>query len=107
KGVSKAFGDKLLFEDLTFSLPPAGIVGVIGPNGAGKTTLFRVIAGQETPDSGDLRIGDTVQRGYVDQPRADLDPKSTVWKETPGAQHNALLGQKELNSRQSTSWSNF
>ncbi|MDX6544978.1 MAG: energy-dependent translational throttle protein EttA, partial [Gaiellales bacterium] len=80
-GVSKGFGDRLLFEDLTFSLPPAGIVGVIGPNGAGKTTLFRMIAGQETPDSGELRLGDTVQLGYVDQSRADLDPKSTVWKE--------------------------
>jgi energy-dependent translational throttle protein EttA len=105
--VSKGFGDRLLFENLTFSLPPAGIVGVIGPNGAGKTTLFRMIAGQETPDSGDLRIGDTVQLGYVDQSRADLDPKSTVWKEISGGQDIVLLGKKEINSRQYTSWFNF
>jgi sulfate-transporting ATPase len=107
KGVSKGFGDRLLFEDLTFSLPPTGIVGVIGPNGAGKTTLFRMIAGQEEPDSGDLRIGDTVQLGYVDQSRADLDPKSTVWKEISGGQDIVLLGKKEINSRQYTSWFNF
>jgi ATP-binding cassette ChvD family protein len=106
-GVSKGFGDRLLFENLTFSLPPTGIVGVIGPNGAGKTTLFRMIAGQETPDSGDLRIGDTVQLGYVDQSRADLDPKSTVWKEISGGQDIVLLGKKEINSRQYTSWFNF
>jgi sulfate-transporting ATPase len=106
-GVSKGFGERLLFEDLTFSLPPAGIVGVIGPNGAGKTTLFRMIAGQETPDSGELRIGDTVQLGYVDQSRADLDPKSTVWKEISGGQDIVLLGKKEINSRQYTSWFNF
>src|SRR2546423_1770957 len=107
KGVSKGFGDRLLFDDLTFSLPPAGIVGVIGPNGAGKTTLFRMIAGQETPDSGELRLGDTVQLGYVDQSRADLDPKSTVWKEISGGQDLILLGKKEINSRQYTSWFNF
>jgi len=107
KGISKGFGDRLLFDDLTFSLPPAGIVGVIGPNGAGKTTLFRMIAGQETPDSGDLRIGDTVQLAYVDQSRADLDPKSTVWKEISGGQDIVLLGKKEINSRQYTSWFNF
>jgi sulfate-transporting ATPase len=107
KGVSKAFGDRLLFDDLTLSLPPAGIVGVVGPNGAGKTTLFRNIAGQETPDSGELRLGDTVQLGYVDQSRADLDPKSTVWKEISGGQDLILLGKKEINSRQYTSWFNF
>jgi ATP-binding cassette ChvD family protein len=107
KGVSKAFGDTLLVENLEFSLPPAGIVGVIGPNGAGKTTLFRMIAGQETPDSGELRIGDTVQLAYVDQARADLDPKSTVWKEISGGQDVVLLGKKEVNSRQYTSWFNF
>jgi sulfate-transporting ATPase len=107
KGVSKGFGDRLLFENLEFSLPPAGIVGVIGPNGAGKTTLFRMIAGEETPDSGDLRIGDTVQLGYVDQSRASLDPKSTVWKEISGGQDVILLGKKEINSRQYTSWFNF
>jgi ATP-binding cassette ChvD family protein len=107
KGVSKGFGDRLLFEDLTFSLPPAGIVGVIGPNGAGKTTLFRMIAGEETPDDGDLRVGDTVQLAYVDQSRGDLDPKSTVWKEISGGQDIVLLGKKEINSRQYTSWFNF
>jgi len=107
KDVSKGFGDRLLFEDLTFSLPPAGIVGVIGPNGAGKTTLFRMIAGQETPDSGELRLGDTVQLGYVDQSRASLDPKNTVWKEISGGQDLVLLGKNEINSRQYTSWFNF
>ena len=85
-GLAKGFGDRLLFEDLTFSLPPAGIVGVIGPNGAGKTTLFRLIAGEEQPDAGTLRLGDTVQLAYVDQSRADLDPKNTVWKEISGGQ---------------------
>ncbi|HET7449060.1 MAG TPA: energy-dependent translational throttle protein EttA [Gaiellaceae bacterium] len=107
KGVSKGFGDRLLFEDLTFSLPPAGIVGVIGPNGAGKTTLFRLIAGEETPDDGELRLGDTVQLAYVDQARGDLDPKNTVWKEISGGQDMVLLGKKEINSRQYTSWFNF
>jgi ATP-binding cassette ChvD family protein len=107
KGISKGFGDKLLFENLEFSLPPAGIVGVIGPNGAGKTTLFRMITGQEKPDAGELRIGDTVQLGYVDQSRASLDAKSTVWKEISGGQDVILLGKKEINSRQYTSWFNF
>ena len=106
-GVSKGFGDRLLVEDLTFSLPPAGIVGVIGPNGAGKTTLFRMIAGEETPDAGELRIGDTVELAYVDQARGDLEPKNTVWKEISGGQDTILLGKKEINSRQYTSWFNF
>src|SRR2546423_176191 len=107
RDVSKGFGDRLLFEDLTFSLPPAGIVGVIGPNGAAKTTLFRMIAGEEAADTGDLRLGDTVQLGYVDQSRAGLDPKNTVWKEISGGQDIVLLGKKEINSRQYTSWFNF
>ncbi|MBA3843519.1 MAG: energy-dependent translational throttle protein EttA [Actinobacteria bacterium] len=107
KGLSKGFGDRLLFEDLTFSLPPAGIVGVIGPNGAGKTTLFRMIAGQEQPDTGELQIGDTVQLAYVDQSRADLDPKATVWKEISGGHDIVMLGKREVNSRQYTSWFNF
>jgi sulfate-transporting ATPase len=107
KGVSKGFGDRLLFEGLEFSLPPAGIVGVVGPNGAGKTTLFRMIAGEEEPDSGELRVGDTVQLAYVDQSRASLDPKSTVWKEISGGQDVVLLGKREVNSRQYTSWFNF
>ena len=107
KGVKKGFGDQLLVEDLSFSLPPAGIVGVIGPNGAGKTTLFRMIAGQETPDAGELRVGDTVQLAYVDQSRGELEPKNTVWKEISGGQDIVLLGKKEINSRQYTSWFNF
>ncbi|HEX6761339.1 MAG TPA: energy-dependent translational throttle protein EttA [Gaiellaceae bacterium] len=106
-GVTKGFGDRLLVENLTFSLPPAGIVGVVGPNGAGKTTLFRMITGDESPDAGTLRIGDTVQLAYVDQSRADLDPKSTVWKEVSGGQDVVLLGKREVNSRQYTSWFNF
>jgi len=107
KDVSKGYGDRLLFEGLEFSLPPAGIVGVIGPNGAGKTTLFRMIAGEESPDSGDLRIGDTVELAYVDQSRAELDPRNTVWKEISGGQDAVLLGKREVNSRQYTSWFNF
>jgi ATP-binding cassette ChvD family protein len=105
--VSKGFGDRLLVEDLTFSLPPGGIVGVIGPNGAGKTTLFRMIAGEEQPDGGELRVGDTVQLAYVDQSRAGLDPASTVWKEISGNQDIVLLGKREVNSRQYVSWFNF
>ena len=105
--VSKGFGDRLLFEGLTFSLPPAGIVGVVGPNGAGKTTLFRMIAGEEAPDAGTLRVGDTVQLAYVDQSRAGLDPKGTVWKEISGGQDTVLLGKREVNSRQYVSWFNF
>ncbi len=81
KGLTKAFGDKLLFEDLSFMLPPGGIVGVIGPNGAGKSTLFKMITGQEEPDSGTIEIGETVHLGYVDQSRDDLNPKNNVWQE--------------------------
>jgi energy-dependent translational throttle protein EttA len=106
-GVVKGFGDRLLFEDLTFSLPPAGIVGVIGPNGAGKTTLFRMIVGEESPDAGTLRIGDTVQLAYVDQSRESLDPAATVWKEISGGLDTIELGKRELNSRQYVSWFNF
>ena len=105
--LQKGFADKLLVEDMTFSLPPAGIVGVVGPNGAGKTTLFRMIAGQETPDSGTLKVGDTVQLAYVDQSRADLDPASTVWKEISGGHDIIELGKKEINSRQYVSQFNF
>jgi energy-dependent translational throttle protein EttA len=107
EGVQKGFGDRLLVEDLTFSLPPAGIVGVVGPNGAGKTTLFRMIAGLESPDGGALRIGDTVQLAYVDQARADLEPGSTVWKEISGGLDTIELGKREVNSRQYVSWFNF
>jgi ATPase subunit of ABC transporter with duplicated ATPase domains len=90
--LAKGYGDKLLYDDLTFSLPPGGIVGVIGPNGAGKTTLFRMIAGEESPDAGALTIGDTVKLAYVDQSRADLDPASTVWKEISGGTDLIELG---------------
>src|SRR5437899_205293 len=105
--VGKGYGDRVLTDDRGCMLPRGGSDGVIGPNGAGKTTLFRMIVGQETPDSGDLRIGDTVQLGYVDQSRADLDPKSTVWKEISGGQDIVLLGKKEINCRQYTLWFNF
>ena len=105
--VAKGFGDRLLVEDMTFSLPPGGIVGVIGPNGAGKTTLFRMIAGEEQPDAGALRVGDTVELAYVDQARADLTPENTVWKEISGNQDVIELGKREVNSRQYVSWFNF
>jgi ATP-binding cassette ChvD family protein len=105
--VTKGFGERLLMEGLTFSLPPGGIVGVVGPNGAGKTTLFRMIAGEEQPDSGWLRVGETVQLAYVDQSRAGLDPASTVWKEISGNQDVVTLGKREVNSRQYVSWFNF
>jgi ATP-binding cassette ChvD family protein len=106
-GVRKGFGDRLLVDDLTFSLPPAGIVGVVGPNGAGKTTLFRMIAGEEQPDDVTLRIGDTVELAYVDQARADLDPANNVWKEISGGHDTIELGKREVNSRQYVSWFNF
>jgi ATP-binding cassette ChvD family protein len=105
--VAKGFGDRLLVEDLSFSLPPGGIVGVIGPNGAGKTTLFRMIAGEEEPDAGTLRVGDTVELAYVDQARADLNPENTVWKEISGMEDTIALGKREVNSRQYVSWFNF
>ena len=105
--VRKAFGDRLLVEDLSFSLPPGGIVGIIGANGAGKTTLFRMISGQETPDAGELEIGESVQVAYVDQSRAELDPANTVWKEISGGRDLVELGKKEINSRAYCSWFNF
>ena len=107
EGVRKGFGDRLLVDDLTFSLPPAGIVGVVGPNGAGKTTLFRMIAGEEQPDDGSLKVGDTVELAYVDQARADLDPANNVWKEISGGHDTIELGKREVNSRQYVSWFNF
>jgi ATP-binding cassette ChvD family protein len=107
EGVRKGFGDRLLVDDLTFSLPPAGIVGVVGPNGAGKTTLFRMIAGEEQPDDGTLRVGDTVELAYVDQARADLEPANNVWKEISGGHDTVALGTREVNSRQYVSWFNF
>ena len=107
KDLSKGYGDRLLVENLSFSLPPGGIVGVIGPNGAGKTTLFRMIAGEEQPDGGTLRVGETVQLAYVDQSRAGLDPAATVWKEISGGHETLALGKREVNSRQYVSWFGF
>ncbi|HVQ82948.1 MAG TPA: energy-dependent translational throttle protein EttA [Pseudolabrys sp.] len=97
--LSKGFGDNLLIDDLTFKLPPGGIVGVIGPNGAGKTTLFRMITGQEKPDQGTIKIGESVHLGYVDQSRDSLDGKKTVWEEISDGNDIILLGKKEMNSR--------
>jgi len=99
EGLEKAYGDRLLFENLNFKLPPGGIVGVIGPNGAGKTTLFRILTGQEKPDGGTLRIGDTVQLGYVDQTRENLDPNTTVWEEISGGTDILEFGKTKMNSR--------
>ena len=107
EGLTKAFGDKLLFEDLTFKLPPGGIVGVIGPNGAGKTTLFRMLTGSETPDNGSLRIGDTVKMGYVDQSREDLDANKNVWEEISDGNDVIALGKREVPSRAYVGWFNF
>ena len=107
EGLQKAFGDKLLFEDLTFDLPRGGIVGVIGPNGAGKTTLFKMIAGQEQPDAGTLRIGETVQLSYVDQSRDALDPEKTVWEEISGGLDQITVGDRVMPSRAYTAGFNF
>jgi ATP-binding cassette ChvD family protein len=106
EGVSKAYGDKLLVENMTFRLPPGGIVGVIGPNGAGKSTLFRMIAGQEQPDSGTIRIGETVKLAYLDQSR-NLDPNKSIWEEITGGQEQIELGKQLVNSRAYVSRFNF
>ncbi len=106
-GVSKAYGDKLLYENLTFTLPPAGIVGIIGPNGAGKTTLFKMITGKEKPDSGTFSVGETVKIAYVDQEHDDLKPEDTVWQAITGGQELILIGGKETNSRAYVSKFNF
>jgi ATP-binding cassette ChvD family protein len=106
-GISKGFGERLLIDDLTFKLPPGGIVGVIGPNGAGKTTLFRMITGQETPDKGAIRVGETVRLGYVDQSRDALDPDKTVWEEISGGAEVVKLGKFEANTRAYCSSFNF
>jgi ATP-binding cassette ChvD family protein len=103
----KAFGDKLLIEDLTFSLPPAGIVGIIGPNGAGKTTLFRMITGAEEPDDGTIRVGSTVTLGYVDQSRDSLDPSATVYEEITGGVDNLVVGGREIHGRAYVASFNF
>jgi ATP-binding cassette ChvD family protein len=105
--LSKAYGDRLLIDDLTFKLPPGGIVGVIGPNGAGKTTLFRMITGQEKPDKGAITIGESVHLGYIDQSRDSLDGKKTVWEEISGGNEVIYLGKREINSRAYCSNFNF
>ena len=105
--LKKAYGDKLLFDGLTFKLPPGGIVGVIGPNGAGKTTLFRMLTGQEEPDGGSLRVGETVKIGYVDQSRDDLAPNKNVWEEISGGLDVLKLGNREMPSRAYVGWFNF
>jgi len=107
EGLNKGYGDRLLIENLSFALPPGGIVGIIGPNGAGKTTLFRMITGQETPDSGSISVGETVKLGYVDQSRDALDPNKTVWEEISGGADVIYLGKKEVNSRAYCSSFNF
>ncbi|MGE9009150.1 energy-dependent translational throttle protein EttA [Leptospira interrogans] len=107
EGLSKGFGDRMLIDDLTFKLPPGGIVGVIGPNGAGKTTLFRMITKQETPDQGTITVGESVHLGYVDQSRDDLDGKKNVWEEISGGNELILLGKREVNSRGYCSSFNF
>jgi len=106
KNVKKGYDDMLLVEDMTFSLPPGGIVGVIGPNGAGKTTLFRMITGEEEPDDGFIVLGDTVELGYVDQKRP-LDPSKTIWEEISGGQDIIKLGHREVNSRAYVARFNF
>ncbi len=108
EGLTKAFGDRLLIDDLSFKLPPGGIVGVIGPNGAGKTTLFKMLTGAEKPDKGSIRLGETVKIAYVDQSRTHLDDKKTVWEEISGGLDQMLLGgKKEVPSRAYCGWFNF
>jgi energy-dependent translational throttle protein EttA len=107
RGVRKAYGDLLLMDDLTFTLPRGGIVGVIGPNGAGKTTLFRMITGQEKPDAGTLRLGETVQLGYVDQSRDSLAANKSVWEEISGGEDELMIGKRPVPSRAFVSWFNF
>ena len=106
-GIGKSYGDNLLFENLSFSLPRAGIVGVIGANGAGKTTLFRLLTGQETPDSGTIRLGETVKLAHADQERAAVDPEKPVWEVIGGGQETFMLGGKQVNARAYASWFNF
>ena len=105
--VSKTYDERIIFEDMTFAIPPGGVVGIVGPNGAGKTTLFRLITDQEKADSGSLKIGDTVRLGYVDQSRETLNPDHTVWEEISGEQESILLGDREMNSRAYVSRFNF
>src|SRR5205814_3324614 len=97
EGLRKSLGDNLLIDDLTFKLPPGGIVGVIGPNGAGKTTLFRMVTGADKPDAGSIKIGESVHLGYVDQSRDSLDGKKNVWEEISGGEDVVTLGKREFN----------
>ncbi|MBS9462093.1 energy-dependent translational throttle protein EttA [Flagellimonas sp. 389] len=107
KGVSKAYGDKLLYEELSFNLPQAGIVGIIGPNGAGKTTIFRMIMGEETPDKGEFVVGDTAKLAYVDQSHSNIDPNKTIWENFSDGQELVTMGGKQVNSRAYLSRFNF
>ncbi|MGX1930404.1 energy-dependent translational throttle protein EttA [Flagellimonas sp. 2504JD4-2] len=106
-GVSKAYGDKLLYEDLNFNLPQAGIVGIIGPNGAGKTTIFRMIMGEENPDKGEFSVGDTAKLAYVDQSHSNIDPNKTIWENFSDGQELVMMGEKQVNSRAYLSRFNF
>ena len=107
RGLRKAYGDRLLIDDLSFSLPPGGIVGIIGPNGAGKTTLFRMITGVEQPDAGTLRLGETVEMAYVDQSRDALDPNHSVWEEISEGHDHLKIGRREVPSRAYVTSFNF
>ncbi|MEL0275921.1 MAG: ATP-binding cassette domain-containing protein, partial [Flavobacteriaceae bacterium] len=107
KGVAKAFGDKLLYDDLNFVLPQAGIVGIIGPNGAGKSTIFKMIMEQESPDGGTFALGETVKLAYVDQSHANIDPEKTIWQNFSDEQELIMLGGKQVNSRAFLSRFNF
>ena len=107
EGLTKSYGDRILIDNLSFKLPPGGIVGIIGPNGVGKTTLFRMLTGQEKPDSGSITVADAVHLGYVDQSRDTLDPNKTVWEEISGGNEILMLGKREMNSRAYTSAFNF
>jgi ATPase subunit of ABC transporter with duplicated ATPase domains len=107
ENVSKAYGNRILFEGMTFSLPAGGIVGVIGPNGAGKTTLFKMITGSEKPDSGTLKVGDSAKLAYVDQERDTLEPKKTIWEVVSGGKEEIKLGANEVNSRAYVARFNF
>ena len=107
KNLTKSYENKLLFENLTFNLPPAGIVGIIGPNGAGKTTLFKLLTGQEEPDNGSIRVGETVKIGYVDQSRDNLDGNKTVWEEISDGLDEIEIGSMKMNSRAYAGLFNF
>jgi ATPase subunit of ABC transporter with duplicated ATPase domains len=107
EGLTKSFGERIIFEDMNFNLPPGGIVGVIGPNGAGKTTLFRMIAGEEKTDSGTMRIGDTVKVTYIDQMRSRLNPDKTIWEVISGGDDIIHMGNKDINSRAYVGQFNF